>query len=50
MRGRLTVSAILSKEEAERTLPDHPVIRDIAAGKEIRKLIYVPGKIVNLSF
>ncbi|GHU66735.1 leucine--tRNA ligase [Clostridia bacterium] len=48
VRGRITLSVSLSKEEAERTLPDHPSIQAIANGRPIRKLIYVPGKIVNL--
>ncbi|MDR1262337.1 MAG: leucine--tRNA ligase [Oscillospiraceae bacterium] len=48
VRGRITLSVNLGKDEAERTLPEHPTIKGIAAGRPIRKLIYVPGKIVNL--
>ncbi|MDR1598797.1 MAG: leucine--tRNA ligase [Oscillospiraceae bacterium] len=48
VRGRVTLPLSLSKDEAERTLPDHPEIQRLASGRPIRKLIYVPGKIVNL--
>ncbi|GHU75121.1 leucine--tRNA ligase [Clostridia bacterium] len=48
VRGRITLPLNLTKEEAEQTLPEHPTIQSIAAGRAIRKLIYVPGKIINL--
>jgi leucyl-tRNA synthetase len=50
VRGRILIPANLTREEAERTLPEHPDILEIAAGRPIRKLIFVPGKIVNLVF
>jgi len=48
VRGRIMMPSNMTREEGERTLPDHPAILDIAAGRPIRKLVFVPGRIVNL--
>jgi leucyl-tRNA synthetase len=48
LRARLEVPADISEEEAkEAALADENVQRHME-GKEVRRLIYVPGRLVNV--
>jgi leucyl-tRNA synthetase len=48
LRARLDVPADIAEEAArEAALADENVVRHIE-GKEVRKVIYVPGRLVNL--
>ena len=46
-RAELSVPASLSQDEAVRLASDHPRVAPYLAGKPIRRIIYVPGKILN---
>ncbi len=48
VRGRIMIPADLQKEQAEKTLPDHPDVKALVDGKTIRKLIFVPGRLLNI--
>ncbi|MDR2506120.1 MAG: leucine--tRNA ligase [Oscillospiraceae bacterium] len=48
VRGRVMMSTKLGKAEGEALLAAHPAVLAVAGGKPIRKLIYVPGRVVNL--
>jgi leucyl-tRNA synthetase len=48
VRGRITIPASLTREEAEKTLPDHPQVKVLTEGKTIRKVIFVPGSLINI--
>ena len=48
LRDRITVPANISKEEAEKTALDSPGAGPYLEGKEIRKVVYVPGRLVNI--
>jgi len=48
VRGRITIPADLTKEQAEKDLPNHPDVQALTAGKTIRKIIFVPGRILNV--
>lgn len=48
LRGRVTVPAGLDKEEMEKAALALPKAREHTAGKEILKVICVPGKLVNI--
>lgn len=48
LRLRLTVPADISKEELEKTVLSDPRVRQLIEGKQIRKVIVVPGKLVNI--
>ncbi len=47
IRGRIMVSADLTREQAEADLKNHPEVAKILAGKNVVKTIYVPGRLVN---
>ncbi len=47
IRGRIMVSADMTKEQAETELKNHPEVEKILAGKNVVKTIYVPGRLVN---
>ena len=47
VRGRIMVSADMTKEQAETELPNHPDVQKILAGKTVMKVIFVPGRLVN---
>jgi len=47
VRGRIMVSADMTKEQAEAELPNHPDVQKILAGKTVMKVIFVPGRLVN---
>ena len=48
LRGRVTVPAGLDKEEMEKAALALPKAQEHTAGKEILKVICVPGKLVNI--
>ena len=48
VRGRITVPAGMGKEQAERELPEHEDVKRLIAGKTIKKLVYVPGRLLNV--
>jgi leucyl-tRNA synthetase len=48
LRERLTVPAAITEEEARNVVLADPKIKSYIEGKEILKVIYVPGKLFNL--
>ena len=48
VRGHLMISPDMTREQAEKELPALPEIREIAGGREIMKIIFVPGRLCNL--
>jgi leucyl-tRNA synthetase len=48
LRLRLTVPAEIDKAELERTALEDERVRALIEGKQVRKVILVPGKLVNL--
>ncbi len=42
------VPADLTRETAERELPENPEVLRMTAGKKPVKVIYVPGRLLNL--
>ena len=48
VRGRIMVPADLTRETAERELPGNPEVQRMTAGKQLVKVIYVPGRLLNL--
>ena len=48
VRGRIMIPADLTKETAERDLPGNPDVQRITAGKTIVKVIFVPGRLLNI--
>jgi leucyl-tRNA synthetase len=48
LRLRLTVPAEISKEDLEKTALADERVRQLIAGKQVRKIIVVPGKLVNV--
>jgi leucyl-tRNA synthetase len=49
VRARLDVPAGLAKEALEKQALAHPEIQPFLAGKDIKKVITVPGKLVNIA-
>ena len=48
MRGRLNVPADLTREAANDYFLALPEIQSLIAGKAVKKLVYVPNRLVNL--
>ncbi|MBP7734624.1 MAG: leucine--tRNA ligase [Spirochaetes bacterium] len=48
IRGKEQVSAAITKEEMEKMAREHEKIKDFIAGKTVKKVIVVPGKLVNI--
>ncbi|NLB90955.1 MAG: leucine--tRNA ligase [Clostridiales bacterium] len=48
LRGRMMVSPTLTKEEGEASLPTHPQVSPLLEGKTLRKVIFVPGRLLNI--
>lgn len=48
VRGRVMVPADMTREQAEKELPGHPDLQKYLSGKTLTKLIFVPGRLVNL--
>ncbi|MBM3859475.1 MAG: leucine--tRNA ligase [Verrucomicrobia bacterium] len=49
VRARLTVSAKATKEELEKLALAHADVQPFLAGKQVKKVIVVPGKLVNIA-
>ena len=48
VRGRMSVPSSLTREDANAYFADNDEIAKFVAGKPIKKLIYVPGRLVNI--
>ncbi len=48
MRGSIDVARTISKEEAEKQALEQPNVKRHLEGKTVRKVVVVPGKIVNI--
>ena len=48
LRGRMDVPADLTREAAEAFFLATPEVQKLIAGKAVRKLIFVPGRLVNI--
>ncbi len=48
LRGKITVAADISKQEIEDKALAEPHVQKFIEGKQIRKVIVIPGKLVNL--
>ena len=48
VRGRLKINAGVSEEELKSQAYRDPKVAPLLAGKEIKKVIVVPGKLVNI--
>jgi leucyl-tRNA synthetase len=48
MRGKLVLARSLAGPALEQAVRDHADVVRLCEGKQIRKLIVVPGKIVNI--
>jgi len=48
VRDRLIMPRDASKEEIEAAARAHPKVGEFTAGKEIKKVVVVPGKLVNV--
>ncbi len=48
VRDRLTVPADIAEDDAKRLALESPRVQAYTTGKEIRQLVYVPGRLVNV--
>ncbi len=48
VRGRIMIPADLTREAAEQTLPQNADVQRLTAGKTIVKVIFVPGRLLNI--
>ncbi len=48
VRGRIMIPADLTKEQAEKELPEREDVKALLAGKTIMKVIFVPGRLLNI--
>ena len=48
VRGHLMVSPDLTPQQAAKELPELPRVRELTGGKDIVKVIFVPGRLCNL--
>jgi len=48
VRGRMMVRADLKPEEASAELPKTREVMDLVADRTIRKIVYVPGRLLNI--
>jgi leucyl-tRNA synthetase len=48
VRGRIMIPANLTREQAEETLPNNPDVKALVGDKAIRKIIFVPGRLLNI--
>ena len=48
MRGKIKISKTASKEEALDLANEDKNVKTYIEGKDFRKVIYVPGKILNI--
>ncbi len=38
----------MTREQAEKELPENPEVQKILAGKTVTKVIFVPGRLLNI--
>ncbi|MBR4501131.1 MAG: leucine--tRNA ligase [Clostridia bacterium] len=48
VRGHIMVPADLTKADAERDLPSNPEVQRYTAGKTVVKVVFVPGRLLNI--
>ncbi len=48
IRGKLMVPVDMTREQAQETLPALDEVKVMLGGKQIVKLIFVPGRLLNL--
>jgi len=48
VRDRMKVSVHASEEEIKKTVLALPKIQELIAGKEVRKIVVIPKKLVNI--
>ncbi len=48
VRGRIMVPADLTREDAAAVLPTHDEVRRLVGDKQIVKMVFVPGRLLNL--
>ncbi|PJA86936.1 MAG: leucine--tRNA ligase [Candidatus Moranbacteria bacterium CG_4_9_14_3_um_filter_42_9] len=48
LRDRIKVAADISEEEAKKTATESEKVKNFIAGKEIKKIIFVKGKLINI--
>ncbi|MBQ9211385.1 MAG: leucine--tRNA ligase [Clostridia bacterium] len=48
VRGRIHIPADLTRESAEKELPENPEVQKLTAGKQIVKVVFVPGRLLNI--
>ncbi len=48
VRDKLTVAADISEEDAKKSALDSPRVQAHVDGKQVRQLVYVPGRLVNV--
>ncbi len=48
VRAKMTIAADASKESIEASAKEQPNVQQFIEGKTIRKVIVVPGKLVNI--
>ena len=48
VKSHIMVPTDMTREQAEKELPAHPVVQRLVGDKQIVKLIFVPGRLCNL--
>ncbi len=48
VRGRIMIDPDMTREQAEKELPNNPEVQTIIGGRKIAKLIFVPGRLCNI--
>ncbi|MBQ9251093.1 MAG: leucine--tRNA ligase [Clostridia bacterium] len=48
VRGRIHIPADLTRESAEKELPENPEVQKLTTGKQIVKVVFVPGRLLNI--
>jgi len=48
IRGRMMVSSALTAEEGKATLMEEPQVKECVGDREIAKVVYVPGRLLNI--
>ena len=48
VRGRIYIPAGLTRETAEKELLENPKVQELTGGKQIVKVIFVPGRLLNI--
>ncbi|MDD3411232.1 MAG: class I tRNA ligase family protein, partial [Eubacteriales bacterium] len=48
VRGHITINPDMTREQAEKELPQHDDVKALIGDKQLVKLIYVPGRLCNL--